>query len=131
LLPGLSEIHIGLNDLSISYGKNSLFDLISDGTIDELCIILRRSGIPFGFGGIGCLSRNDLPVPPALLLAEQVYQGATRGWLGRTFRETAPTSLDNNIKNLREAIDILRFANADEKAKMSKNLRLHLEKITR
>lgn len=129
LLPGLSEIHIGLNDLSISYRKNSIFELIYDGTIDELCSILRRSCIPFGFGGIGSLSRIDLPVPPELFLAEQIYQGATRGWLGRTFRETEPPLLDSNYKALRKAIDRLYLVDADEKAKLSKFFRLHLEAI--
>ena len=95
-LPGLSEIHIGLNDLSMSFGKGFLFELIADGTVDGLCATLRGSGLPFGFGGIGSLHRRDLPVPPELILAEQVCQGATRGWLGRTFREIPPLLLQED-----------------------------------
>ena len=103
-LPGLSEVHLGLNDLSISRGCRFLFDLISDGTVSELCRILREASIPFGFGGIGSLSRTDLPVSPELVLAYQIYEGATRGWLGRTFRETPCSRLRIEIGRLRDRV---------------------------
>lgn len=103
-LPGLSEVHLGLNDLSISRGCRYLFDLITDGTVSELCRILRRARIPFGFGGIGSLSRADLPIDPDLLLACQVHEGATRGWLGRTFRETPVTRLTSEIARLQNRV---------------------------
>ena len=36
-LPGVDEIHIGLNDLSISQGKKFLFQALADGTVDAVC----------------------------------------------------------------------------------------------
>lgn len=103
-IPGVDEIHIGLNDLSLSMGRPFLFDLVADGTIDSLCEILRHGGVPFGYGGLGRLGRLDLPVPPELVLAHQVTQGATRGWLGRTFRDLDPADLVAEIGRLRQAI---------------------------
>ena len=35
-LPGVDEIHIGLNDLSISQGKKFLFQPLADGTVDAV-----------------------------------------------------------------------------------------------
>jgi hypothetical protein len=131
LLNGLSEIHVGLNDLSISCGKDQIYDFITDGTIDRLCGVLRRSGIPFGFGGIASINRTDLPVPPDLILAEQICQGATRGWLGRTFRELDLSSLDENIQCIRKEIDRWQSANPHDILVMRDTLRLHLLNMKR
>lgn len=85
------EFHIGLNDLSICLGKNSIFDLFLDGTVESITSLLRTLNYPFGLGGVGALSRVDLPISPTLFLLEQMRLGATRGWLGRSFRE--PTDI--------------------------------------
>jgi hypothetical protein len=130
-LPGLSEVHIGLNDLSISMRKGFLFDVIMDGTVDGLCAVLRGCKVPFGFGGIGSLSRRDLPVNPQLVLAEQVCQGATRGWLGRTFRETHPSSLGQELNLLRQAIAFWKSARAEEIERMQIALRQQIAAVQR
>jgi citrate lyase beta subunit len=109
-IPQVAEIHIGLNDLSISLRRQSHFDVIADGTIEHACRVLRSSGLPFGFGGIASLSRRDLPVRPELMLAAQVCEGATRGWLGRTFRDVSIPQLPEEVALLREAIERHRFA---------------------
>ena len=49
-LDGIDEIHIGLNDLSISYGKKFLFELLADGTVEELCRKMEVKGMFYGFG---------------------------------------------------------------------------------
>lgn len=60
-LEGLDEIYIGLNDLSICYGKQFLFELLADGTVENLCMQCRKKGIDYGFGGIGGLGKGLLP----------------------------------------------------------------------
>lgn len=60
-IPGINEIHIGLNDLSIGYGLRFLFEPLANGTIDMLAEKIRRKGIPFGFGGIASLGKGMLP----------------------------------------------------------------------
>ena len=60
-LPGVDEIHIGLNDLSISQGKKFLFQPLADGTVDAVCAKIKAAGIPVGFGGFGRLGGGTLP----------------------------------------------------------------------
>jgi len=117
-LPGVAEIHIGLNDLSISLGLPSWFELLTGSVLEKLCATLRASTIPFGFGGIACLSRLDLPINPELVLAEQVCQGATRGWLSRTFREVALPALAEEVQQVRKAIAFWNSAGVRERAQM-------------
>ena len=59
-LDGIDEIHIGINDLSIGYGKKFLFEVLADGTVDYLCGKIKKAGIRYGFGGIASLGRGLL-----------------------------------------------------------------------
>ena len=34
-IPGIDEMFIGLNDLSLGYGKNFMFELLLDGTVED------------------------------------------------------------------------------------------------
>ena len=36
-LPGIDEIHIGLNDLHLSYGLNFMFECLTNGTVERIC----------------------------------------------------------------------------------------------
>jgi hypothetical protein len=112
---GVDEIHIGLNDLSISLCHKTIFGPICSGVIDSASALLRERGLPFGFGGIARLSEHRLPVDPEVILAEQVRMGATIGWLGRTFRgkmETTrrPGELEYEIGLINQAVDRWRAA---------------------
>lgn len=49
---GMDEIHIGLNDLHLSYGLDFMFELLSNGTVEMLINKIKQAGIPCGFGGI-------------------------------------------------------------------------------
>ena len=60
-LKGLDEIFIGLNDLSLGYGKDFMFELLTDGTVESLCMKFKQKNIPFGFGGIASLGNGLLP----------------------------------------------------------------------
>ncbi len=125
-LPEVAEMHIGLNDLSLSCGKPFLFDLIADGTTDRLCATLRGSQLPFGFAGVGRLSQKNLPVDPELILAAQVTQGATRFWLGRTFRDVSATDMPHEVQQLRAAMARWSQALDFEVAQMREQLRLQI-----
>ncbi len=59
-LPGIDEIHIGLNDLSLGYGRRFMFELLADGTVEQLCFKFRRKGIRYGFGGIAAPGNGTL-----------------------------------------------------------------------
>lgn len=85
-LDGLDEIFVGLNDLSLGYGKKFMFELLSDGTVDSLCLKFRQKGIPFGFGGIAALGKGALP--SEYVIREHYRLGSTCAILSRSFCNT-------------------------------------------
>lgn len=60
-LPGVDEVLIGLNDLSLGYRRKFMFELLADGTVEKLCRKCAAHGIPYGFGGIASLGKGMLP----------------------------------------------------------------------
>ena len=66
-VPGIDEIHIGLNDLHLSYGKTFMFELLIDGTVDRLSDTLRKHNMRFGFGGIARIGYGLLPAEKILI----------------------------------------------------------------
>jgi len=77
------EIHIGLNDLHLSYGMRFMFELLSDGTVEMLCKKFKAKGIPYGFGGIARLGKGLLPAEKVIM--EHYRLGSTRAILSRAF----------------------------------------------
>jgi len=107
-LPGIDEIHIGLNDLSLGYGKRFMFELLSDGTVENLCRKFREKGIPYGFGGIASLGKGALP--SEYIIAEHYRLGSGCAILSRSFCDmNRVESLDaariifkNGLQSIRE-----------------------------
>ncbi len=81
--PLLEEIHIGLNDLHLSYGLDFMFELISNGTVERLCRRFAEKGIKYGFGGIARIGEGTLPAE--LIVAEHYRLGSTMAILSRSF----------------------------------------------
>ena len=86
-LPGIDEIHIGLNDLGIGYGRRFMFELLADGTVEQLCFKLRKKGIPFGFGGIASIGKGMLP--SEYIIKEHYRLGSSFVILSRSFCDVA------------------------------------------
>lgn len=82
-LSGIDEIHIGLNDLHLSYGLTFMFELLIDGTVENICRKIALKGLPYGFGGIARL--GDGMVPAEKIIIEHYRLGSTRAILSRTF----------------------------------------------
>lgn len=82
-LDGIDEIHIGLNDLHLSYGLTFMFELLSDGTVERLCSKIKEADIPYGFGGIAKIGQGDVPAENIIL--EHYRLGSTRAILSRSF----------------------------------------------
>lgn len=80
---GIDEIFIGLNDLSLGYGKKFMFELLADGTVEDLSHKFRKKGIPFGFGGIASLGKGMLPSEK--VITEHYRLGSTSAILSRSF----------------------------------------------
>lgn len=87
---GLDMVHIGLNDLHLSYGMKFMFQLLTDGTVEELCKIIGSYGIPYGFGGIARLGFGMLPAEH--VIAEHYRLGSSMAILSRSFCDIYKTS---------------------------------------
>jgi citrate lyase beta subunit len=113
-IPGVDEIHVGLNDLSIDMGRAVIFEVLCDRQLDELAAASHGAGIAFGFGGVASSSAKPLPVDPELILAEQARLKSDVGILGRSFRRlcdgTTPERLAEEVRWIRETFG--RWTNA-------------------
>ncbi|UTC65425.1 aldolase [Treponema sp. OMZ 788] len=89
------EIHIGLNDLSLSYGLNFMFQLISNGVVERICNQIRPYGVPYGFGGIGRLGQGI--IPSEYIIPEHYRLGSTRAILSRSFFHLGDVIRDRSI----------------------------------
>lgn len=88
----IDEILIGLNDLSLGYGKKFMFELLVDGTVENLCNKFKKKGIPYGFGGIAGLGKGVLPAEK--IITEHYRLGSSRVILSRSFCDV------NKVKHL-------------------------------
>jgi len=82
-LPGIDEIHIGLNDLHLSYNKDFMFELLADGTVEHICGRIAERGIRYGFGGIAKPGCGLLP--SERIIAEHYRLGSSMAILSRSF----------------------------------------------
>ena len=80
------EYHIGLNDLHLGYGKQFMFQLLADGTVEHLCRAFAQTGKPYGFGGIAGVGAGTLPAER--IIGEHVRLGSARAILARSFCNT-------------------------------------------
>lgn len=82
-LPGIDEIHIGLNDLHLEYKKKFMFELLANGKVEEITKKLKAKNIKFGFGGFARVGHGILPAE--MIITEHYRLGSTMGILSRGF----------------------------------------------
>lgn len=97
-IPGIDEIHIGINDLSLGYGRKFMFELLADGTVERLCLKCREKGVPYGFGGIAALGQGALPAE--CIIREHYRLGSTCVILSRSFCNTAVVTDREEIRSI-------------------------------
>jgi 2-keto-3-deoxy-L-rhamnonate aldolase RhmA len=97
-IPGVDEIHIGLNDLHLSYGMTFMFELLANGMIERACQIIKDAGIPYGFGGIAGLGEGLLPAEH--IVAEHYRLGSSMVILSRTFCDTWTNKHEDSFKDV-------------------------------
>lgn len=106
-IPGIDELHIGLNDLHLAYRKKFMFELLCDGTVEQICKKAASVGIKYGFGGIARVGYGTLPAE--YIIAEHYRLGSTAAILSRGFcdanRVEDPSTIENlfieGVKNIR------------------------------
>lgn len=82
-IEGIDEVHIGLNDLHLSYGLDFMFQLLADGTVERLCQAFEQRGLKYGFGGIARVGYGLLPAE--FIITEHIRLGSTAAILSRDF----------------------------------------------
>lgn len=95
-LDGIDEVFIGLNDLSLGYKKKFMFELLSDGTVEQVAFKFRQKGYSFGFGGIAALGKGMLPAER--IIAEHYRLGSTCAILSRSFCNVTEKSTLTEVK---------------------------------
>ena len=95
---GVDEVHIGLNDLHLSYKMDFMFELICDGTVEKLCKKFREKGIKYGFGGIARVGFGMLPAE--YVIAEHYNMGSTAAILSRGFCDANKVSDPKEIEDI-------------------------------
>lgn len=97
-LKGIDEIHIGLNDLHLSYGLTFMFEPLANGMIEEICEKIKSKRIPYGFGGIAKIGTGALPAENIII--EHYRLGSTRAILSRAFCDTKKITDYGEIEKL-------------------------------
>lgn len=107
-IPEVKEIHIGINDLALGYGKKFMFELLTDGTVEKLCEKFKEKGIAYGFGGIASLNQGLLK--GRYVMKEHYRLGSTCTILSRSFcdlnkieeHEAALEIFERGVREIRE-----------------------------
>lgn len=135
-IDGIDEIYIGLNDLSLSYGKKFMFQILAEGKVDEISKKFKSKGIPFGFGGIAAVGSGMLPGEK--VLAEHYRLGSTSVILSRSFcnyekignLDEIRAIFDSGVKALRdEEIKIQQAADKEFFENNHNDVKIGVEKI--
>jgi hypothetical protein len=86
-VPGVDEVHIGLNDLHLQMECRFMFEPLVSGHVERMAETIRKAGIPFGIGGLARVGEGTLP--SEMLLSEHARLGSTGAILSRTFHRQA------------------------------------------
>lgn len=135
--PLLDEIHIGLNDLHLSYGMTFMFELLSDGTVEYLCDKFKKKGIQYGFGGIARIGEGTLPAERIVM--EHYRFGSTRAILSRSFCNTEEIKdikiieaiFSENMTRLRDYEKSLAFKTDDDYIENTQAIKCCVAEIVR
>lgn len=122
-VPGVDEIHVGLNDLHASLGLTFMYEVLAGGLLDTIAERVRghEPRVRFGFGG-GALIDASHPVSPRDVLREHVRLGSESIILSRTFIADPPArpgepghiDLAGEVSKIRAAIAEARSRSADQ-----------------
>lgn len=107
-LNGIDEVHIGLNDLHLSYGRKFMFELLADGTVERIINEVKKHDYIYGFGGIARIGYGLLPAE--LILREHYRLKSEMAILSRSFcnanqmtdYEEIEKLFSTEIKNIRQ-----------------------------
>lgn len=120
-LKGIDSIHIGLNDLHLALHKKFMFELLADGTVDEICSAIASSNIVYGFGGIARIGYGLLPAE--YVIREHYRLGSSCAILSRAFCNADKMNDITEIERL-FSTEMIRIRQAEKCATEMTNLEL-------
>lgn len=82
-VPGIDEVHFGLNDLHLGLNLTFMFELLTNGQLEGACRCAQERGLPFGIGGVGKVGAG--PIPAEYILGEHHRLGSSMAILSRSF----------------------------------------------
>lgn len=103
---GVTEIHIGINDLALSMGMRNRFGVLDCELTNDVSRCVRAAGLRFGIGGVGRAGDESLPIPSDLIYAQYPRLGATAALISRAFLASAGQAVDltEEVKRSRESL---------------------------
>lgn len=97
----IDEIHVGLNDLSLSLGIRNRFALLAMSLLEVLARQVHVAGKPLGLSGIGRALDNAPPVPSDLVYAQYPRLGASAALLARSFFVGGTGAVADRVRDCR------------------------------
>lgn len=133
-LPGIDEVHIGLNDLHLSYKMKFMFQLLCEGTVQRLCEKFKARGIKYGFGGIARVGLGMLPAE--YIITEHYRLGSTAAILSRGFCDANRVADPQTVRDIFiEGVRNIRLKEAEvstlNQKQYEENLEIIREKVGR
>ncbi|MFP5457923.1 MAG: aldolase/citrate lyase family protein [Bacteriovoracia bacterium] len=104
-VPGIDEIHIGLNDLQIALGLEFMMEMYLGPFLEGLTSKIQQAGISLGIGGIAPLDGGA--IPGRLVLTEAYRLGSRRFILSRAFPKEDLNLFTSSIQALRSHARVL------------------------
>ena len=133
-LPGIDEVHIGLNDLHLAYKMKFMFELLCEGTVQHLCEKFKARGIKYGFGGIARVGLGMLPAE--YIITEHYRLGSEAAILSRGFCDANRVEDPQSVREIFiEGVRNIRLKEAEVAAltqqQYEENLEIIREKVGR
>jgi hypothetical protein len=102
-VPGLDELHVGINDLALALGLRNRFEFFLSPAAERIAQAAADAGLRLGVGGIGRLSDTALPIPPDLVYAQHARLRVTAALISRSFLATG-CDLGAELRQARERL---------------------------
>jgi citrate lyase beta subunit len=129
---GISEFHVGLNDLSLDLAVPHRMGVLLHPVIERIRSGAREAGLRWGLAALGRAHDNDLPIPSDLVYAQHARLGSSGALLARSFFPAVmdESTLVTEIRKLRERMEEWYRASPDEIRKAHEALIAVLERPT-
>jgi hypothetical protein len=103
-VPGVDEVHVGLNDLALSLNLPNRWLVLANDVLLEAAALILAAGVRFGLGGLGRVDDDRLPVPSDLVYAEYARLQATAALVSRSFLQASAPALAAEVRRTRRRL---------------------------